>query len=50
MASYGLKTVSRTLHVPVRTLLSFSCNNCVGVERIVRPHLARTRVVQAVMN
>ena len=39
LASYSLKTVSNTLRVLVRTLLSFSRNNCVGMARMVRPHL-----------
>ena len=39
LASYGLKTVSNTLCVLLRTLLSFSRNNCVGMARMVRPHL-----------
>ena len=34
--SYGLKTVSNTLCVPVRMFLGFSHNNSVGVARIVR--------------
>ena len=38
LASYGLKTVSNTLRVLLRTLLSFSRNNCVGMARMVRPH------------
>ena len=39
LASYGLKIVSNTLRVLLRTLLSFSRNNCVGMARMVRPHL-----------
>ena len=39
LASYGLKTVSNTLRVLLRTLLSFSRNNCVGMAGMVRPHL-----------
>ena len=39
LASYGLKTVSNTLRVLLRMLVSFSHNNCVGMARIVRPHL-----------
>ena len=38
LASYGLKTVSNTLHVLLRMLLSFSHNNCVGKACMVRPH------------
>ena len=38
LASYGLKTVSNKLRVLLRTLLSFSRNNCVGTARMVRPH------------
>ena len=33
------KTVGKSLRILMRTLLGFSCNNCVGVVRIVRPHL-----------
>ena len=41
MAIYGLKTVPtcRSLRVLARILLGLSRNNCVGVVRIVRPHL-----------
>ena len=39
LASYGLKTVSNTLRVLLRTLLSFSRNNCVGMAHMVWPHL-----------
>ena len=39
LESYGLKTVSNTLRVLLRTLLSFSRDNCVGMARMVRPHL-----------
>ena len=46
--SYGLKTVSKPLHVLMRKLLGFSHNDCVGMAQIVRPHLDyRTRAVQA---
>ena len=38
LESYGLKTVSNMLCVLLRTLLSFSRNNCVGKARMVRPH------------
>ena len=46
LASYGLKTVSNTASklsqtrfaFLLRMLLSFSCNNCVGMARMVRPH------------
>ena len=49
LASYGLKTVSNTLRVLLRTLLSFSRNNCVGMARMVRPHLDNwTRALHAV--
>ena len=48
MASYGLKIVSNTLRVLLRTLLSFLCNNCVGMARMVRPHLDNcTRALHA---
>ena len=48
LASYGLKTVSNTLRVLLRTLLSFSRNNCVGTARMVRPHLDNwTRALHA---
>ena len=36
MASYDLKTVSKTLHVLVHALLGFSHNNCVGMASIVQ--------------
>ena len=39
LASYGLRTVSNMLRVLLRTLPSFSRNNCVGMARMVRPHL-----------
>ena len=39
LASYDLKTVSNMLRVLLRTLLSFSRNNCLGMARMVRPHL-----------
>ena len=39
LESYGLKTVSNKLRVLLRTLLSFSRNNCVGMARMVRPHV-----------
>ena len=39
VASYGLKTISETLHILVRTLLGFSDNNCVSMASIVRSHL-----------
>ena len=38
LASSGLKTVSNTLRVLLRTLLNFSWNNCMGMARMVRPH------------
>ena len=48
LVSYGLKTVSNTLRVLLRTLLSFSRNNCVGMARMVRPHLDNwTRALHA---
>ena len=48
MGSYGPKTVTKTPRVLIRTLLGFSCNNYVGVARVVRPHLDyRTRAVEA---
>ena len=48
LASYGLKTVSNTLRVLLCTLLSFSRNNCVGMARMVRPHLDNwTRALHA---
>ena len=48
LVSYGLKTVSNTLHVLLRTLLIFSRNNCVGMARMVRPHLDNwTRALHA---
>ena len=48
LESYGLKTVSNTLRVLLRTLLSFSRNNCVGMARMVRPHLDNsTRALNA---
>ena len=37
--SYGLKTVPKSLRVLMRTLLSFSHNNCVSMAHKVRPHL-----------
>ena len=39
VASFGLKRVAETLHVLMRMLLGFSRMNCVGIARIVRPHL-----------
>ena len=46
--SHGLKTVSNTLRVLLHTLLSFSCNNCVGMACMVRPHPDyRTRALYA---
>ena len=39
VVSSGLKTVPKTLRVLMRTLFSFSCNNCVGQACIVWPHL-----------
>ena len=49
VASYGLKTVPKSLHIVVRTLLGFSDKNCVGVAHTVRPHLDYwVRAVQAV--
>ena len=39
VSSYGPKTVPKSLRVLMRTLLGFSRNNCVGVARIVTPHL-----------
>ena len=48
LASYGLKTLSNTLRVLLRTLLSFSRNNCVGMAHMVRPHLDNwTRALHA---
>ena len=48
LASYSLKTVSNTLRVLLRTLLSFSRNDCVGMARMVRPHLDNwTRALHA---
>ena len=48
LESYSLKTVSNTLRVLLRTLLSFSRNNCVGKARMVRPHLDNlTRALHA---
>ena len=48
VASYGLKTVPKSFRILMHTLLGFSRNNCVGVARIVRPHLDYwMRVVQA---
>ena len=39
VASYGLKTTSKTIYVHLRMLPGFSHNNCVGLAQIVRPHL-----------
>ena len=40
MSGYGLKTVPKSLRILMRKLLvDLSCNNCVGVARIVSPHL-----------
>ena len=51
VVSYGLKTVSKMLRIPVLMLLGFSRNICVGVAHIVGPHLGCwTRVLQAVMS
>ena len=38
LVSYDLKPVINTLRVLLRTLLSFSGNNYVGMARMVRPH------------
>ena len=48
--SYSIKTVHacKSLRILMRTFLGFLRNNCVGVARIVMPHLGyRTYVVQA---
>ena len=37
VVSYGLKTVPKSLCVLTRTLLGFSCNNCVGHTCLVLP-------------
>ena len=48
VSSYGIKTVLKLLRVLMRTLIGFSCNNCVGVARIVTPHLDyRASAIQA---
>ena len=48
VASYGLKAVPKMLRILMHMLLGFSCNNCVGMTCIVRPHLDYwTRAVQA---
>ena len=49
-SSYGLKTAPKSLCILMRTLLvGLSRNNCVGVARILTPHLGYwTHVVQAV--
>ena len=39
VVSYGLKTVPRSLYILMCMLLGFSCINCMGGARIVRPHL-----------
>ena len=51
MASYRLNSVPKSLRILMRTLHSFSHNDCVGMARIVRPHLDYgTRAVQAAMS